>query len=407
MLSTSPGTGKRMLLASATYGLGTLLVLGLILNWQLTRLAEEQQDVLGGTIAELLAESARQPLVDEDRISLQVVLDKLLSDTSRVAAAAAYDTNGGLLAESRRKGMGRQAVKRYDQGIRMEGAAIGSISVRLPADAMLARYRTPLWLALIPWLLITGGFCGWLVFNADRQGRRLRRLSLQLPGTETSAESGDELDILEQRLAPLLTPSVRNGDGQGHPSALLAIACPGFPRLRAQLNAHHFENIVALLDRYVDSATTLYDGHRQSGDDSTLFLAFSSPEDTDDEAVLMAMSCAAALARLCRDWADTAAVPIDLRFAVTSCDSHSGSSPWLADMTLEENRLRLQDLLRLAGPWDLLTDCVTADPSCPPWEAEPLPSAEGVYRVPTLAEPQKALLDKQVAFLRQQLADPE
>ncbi len=405
MLSTLSGTGKRMLFASAAYGLGTLLVLGLILNWQLTRLAEEQQDVLGGAIAELLAESARQPLIDEDRISLQVVLDKLLSDTSRVAAAAAYDASGELLAERRRKGITGQSVKRYDHDIRMEGATIGSISIKLPVGPLLARYRTPLWLLLIPWLLATGGFCCWLVSNAQRQGRRLRRLSLQLPGTETGGQSGDELDVLEQRLAPLLTPSANNDDGQGRPSALLAIACPGLPRLRAQLNAHHFENIVAALDRYVDSAATLYDGQRQPGDDSTLFLAFPS-EGNSDEALLKALSCAAALARLCRDWADTAAVPLDLRFAVTPCESPGGSS-WLADMNLEESRNRLRDLLRLAGPWDLLTDCIADDASSPPWETEPLFSAEDVHRVPALAEPQKALLDKQVAFLRQQLTDPE
>ncbi len=388
------GFGLKFASAFAVFALATGLALILILHGQLIELARQQQRTLGEALSEQLAETARQPLVNGDIISLQVLLDDLVSGTPQVVGAYAYGPDGRLLAQGGAPHSESEPAI-FRQPVTFEASPAGRVRIELQNGTMLASYRQPLW-----WLAGLGGsaalvFGLWLASAGSGLSRRLRALGQRLPAAEGES-AGDDLHILDQRLESLLgernhAPAVEQGP-------LAAIACLNLPRLRNQLNADHFQGLLNSLDEIIDSAALLYDAERLQGRENCAFVRLPA-EGAEGE--LQALNFCTVVSRLCRQWH----TPIELAFAVAGTTAGSPTTRWHLDMEKDRHCTELLDRLKEGAPWDLLISNRQASDArlSATCETEPLYAGAGISRIVGFTATQDAFLRKQVHFLAEKM----
>lgn len=392
---------RRIQLALLIYTLATAVLLATALTLQLRRLADDQIMALGESLAEQLAEATRQPMLNGDVISIQAVLDQLVSQTPQVGRIAAYDSDNRLLSQSQRPGLGSsEPLSSHVRPVTVDKAITGFIRVELLSVRIASLYRQPLWLALATWLLATALFAWWLLRQGRDIGDRLGRINELLPGDATG--NSDELGTLEQKLRPLLNAGKSDDPTTEGAAAttqlLLGITVAELDRLQNQLNASHFDRIMSGLDQCVSHCAHLFDGDRLHAQHGPLLLAFSG--DQRAECWLKALSCARAIDRLGPERGHHDGVTLTLRCALVTNRHDPQLSPWRRDRLLRQDVIRLLDITHLAGAGDIVIDTNAfgvGDLDFCHLE----PNTDGrAYQLLDFADEQEALFEERLAFLR-------
>jgi len=93
---------------------------------------------------------------------------------------------------------------------------------------------------------------------------------------------------------------------------------------------------------------------RLSAQSNAIFVQFSTLAN-EEEHLLHAVSCGAALMTLCRELEQDEGLPLELRLAIAPF-SPPEDSRWGTDLCLEDTIEHLVELLQVANPWEMLID---------------------------------------------------
>src|SRR5690606_33596844 len=355
MSSTARTLGRKTLAALLIYVLASGVGLAAVLKFQLWRLAVDEQTAMGDALAGQLVESVRQPLLDANLISIQVILDSLVTDTPQVGRASVYNAANQLLAQSQAPLRSGESLSDHSAPITVDNTLSGQVRIELRTEPLTVRYNTVLWWALGAWGVATLALAGWLLFTTFGFSRRLARINASLlSAPDPDSHRYDELSLLERRLEPLLDGGSGGETPEHDRHCILAFNLANLPRLRAQLNTDHFNSILTTIDQRVEQAKNLFRGVRLQAQHNAIFVQFP-PLATEGEHLLHPVSRAAAVMTLCRELEQDEGLPLELRLAIAPFTPPEGSR-WGSDLSLEDCVEHLVELLQVANPWEMLID---------------------------------------------------
>lgn len=389
--------GARIAVALAIYAVLSGLVLAILLGTRLSALATKQQDALGHALGVQVAESLKQPVIDGNVISIQVILDNLLNDTDAVVRATVYSASNRILAQSQRSVPANHRLAAYTSPINVDNTMMGQVRVELNKQLILSLYRTPIWIALGAWLLITALFAIWLIRTTGHYSRRIRTINASFPADSGTDHNQSELDTLEKTLEPFIQKTPDEDFDREYRYSMLAISIPNLPKWRAQLNADAFGSMLKKIDDLIDSNLTLFKGARLQSRNTAMLVQFD--DDSDEHPITRAINCANALLKLCEKIATAEHLPFEVRISAAHREPSVYGSPWRNDLEREECINRLIDMLPLAGSWELVIDKTNLSESqlegCTVEEF----SAASVWQFRSYSDESQEMFSKQLAFL--------
>ncbi|UTW46548.1 hypothetical protein KFE80_06650 [bacterium SCSIO 12696] len=372
-------------------------------QWQTRLLAEAESDRLGKALAAQSAEIIRPYILHNDLVSLQVHVDHLVRQTE---ASAATILNGQQrqLAHSGTSS-DRATLKTYRQAVMIEGRTAATASVGLSIDTLLERYRKPLDWVLAVW----AGFSLLLVTGALLTGRRLSKqlaaVTERLPGDPGAEQKGNELELLEQRLEPLLTASNEQQEPEEESAlqmATMALHCKNLKKLEVQLSKDKFQNLLNKLDDDLDHLATLYEGQRRAGRDQTLFIEFGGDTETGDHPA-RALFCAQILLQLAEHYARAQGVAMELSAAVKLSPATAGTA-LLNDFEREKRELEVARLAQQSHAKQILVDSATSlhHSLSDAINSDELSESADLHQIIGFTKEYQGLLDKQLRYLVEQ-----
>lgn len=379
----------------------TLAVLAGALYFQLTHLATNQRDAMGQSLGTQLAESLKQPILDNNSISMQVILDNLLKDTPNVMRATIYTTSNRILAQSQRSLGGQVPLAVYTRPITVDNRLLGQVRVELDNRHYSRTFYMPMWSALAIWLVATILLGLWLLKGTREYSERLRRLIRSFPLDDDTKKLA-ELDQLESALEPFTQSATADIADDDYSYSMLALNIPNLRKWQVQLNATAFNQMLAKLDSIIDTHLSLFHGVRQGSRSSALLLRFDNREGTE-HALERAIHCANGLLRLCDQIAFSAHIPFELRIAAAYRSPAHPGSDWCNEIERESCVDRLTEILPIASPWELIIDKGSLDiedlAGC---QLEDL-SAARLWQFRQYDEGQAEVFEKQLAILSSSL----
>jgi uncharacterized membrane protein affecting hemolysin expression len=333
----------------------------LILSWTwfyLDKLGQQQSDSWGQHLALQLAGQARQPMLYNDDISLQVLVNNLVDTNAQLSYASIYDVDGNLQVQSSNDQHQKNTSSSiYTHQILVEQSIAGYVQVtidsRVAKDTLLLLF----WSALIIWVLLSTLLCLGLGIIGRNLSRRLTNIAAGLP-THLEPENEDEIDRLEASIKPLLVmPQIGRQDNQDSSSLTLSICCENIQRLQAQLTEQNYHSLLSNFDVVSNSAAKLFDAVRLSGSQHCVHLRFSCDGDQDN-ALIRAVSCFSAISELVKESTPESGAGLILCAAVRKTETQTMPSQVLQD---QQREITLQELVHttaLADPWQLLIQAV-------------------------------------------------
>ncbi|PCJ34795.1 MAG: hypothetical protein COA75_12595 [Cellvibrionales bacterium] len=418
------GIQKKLTLFAVFLSLLSFLLITPLLYVQTVSLAKSQVQLFGQTMNRQLLGQVRQPLLNEDAVSLQVVLDNLVMHTAMVKSAAVFKSDASLFAESLEHSPTLNITRHeiFKQSLSLPNAASWQVQLSLdPSDINRQIMR-------IFWSIISVGLalCALLLYWARRTGKdiatRLQSLSACLPGDEDNAED-DEISLLEKRIEPLLLKpaTIVNEHALSEPtleSCYLAIRCINLPQLQAHLSHDNLHRVLKRFDDIIATTGELFKGERLSGANNCVYLRFVATAG-DSNFLLRAISSHLALVELQREQASDEGAGLILSSALaintakTSIDANSHCQ-FMQDTATETALQQLTATSRLADPWQLLTNEMVKTK---------IPAEAGIYfealagastnstqgseacLFTDLGSEQQSLFERQLAYLRNQLSE--
>ena len=346
---------SRVLLAALLY----LIVTGILLSGSLTtllnRLAETQTDDLGRALSYQLTETLKQPLINNDIISIQVVLDNLVDDTPTIARATVYSTANRILAQSQSVSPRDGNTTPFVSPISVDNNMLAQLRLELDEEVLFSKYQQPMWFAIGTWLLLSVALCYYLITLSRNYTARISTL-YQAFG-DTGEDNQSELAGLETALSPFISNNSGAADfasGSSKGFAMLAVSIPNLPKWQAQLNAEHFTGMLAKLDALIEDHISLFKGSRIHARSSTMLLQFE--DNGDNHPLYRALNCGNALLQLANNLISNQNIPFDMRITAAYRHPQISGSVWYTDLVREEAIDRLLDILPLAGGWELIID---------------------------------------------------
>ncbi|MDM3871345.1 hypothetical protein QSV34_08255 [Porticoccus sp. W117] len=376
--------------------LAGLLIL-LLGQWQTRLLAEAESDRLGKALAAQSAEIIRPYILHNDLVSLQVHVDHLVRQTE-ASTATIFNGQQRQLAHSG----DTTTLKTYRQAVVIEGRTAATASVGLSIDTLLERYRKPLDWVLAVW----AGFSLLLVAGALLTGRRLSKqlaaVTERLPGDPGAEQKGNELELLEQRLEPLLTASNEQQEPEEESAlqmATMALHCKNLKKLEVQLSKEKFQNLLNKLDDDLDHLATLYEGQRRAGRDQTLFIEFGGDTETGDHPA-RALFCAQILLQLAEHYARAQGVAMELSAAVKLSPATAGAA-LLNDFEREKRELEVARLAQQSHAKQILVDSATSlhHSLSDAINSDELSESADLHQITGFTKEYQGLLDKQLRYL--------
>lgn len=382
-----------------TGGLATL-----VLSLQLNSITTQQQTHLGQVLASQLAKAVNNPMMHQDKLSLQVEVDEI-SNNEGVLYGAVYDATNHLLVESQHTNniVGEKTL--YTNPITIENAIAGYVSVQLDPHFFASQVKTLRLTFILLWIAVTATLI-FLSFKLGKQlSGRLGHIIQQLPG---ESENMDELSSLEQRVKPLLATRKKLDepqpiDQQIKHSALLAMICKNLPRLESLVNKEHFELVMAQLDFLIDDAAALYGAKRLSADRCSIHLEFTG-QDAQSDHPLRALYCATAIQTLSKQLLDKQGVQLELASAISQGVHQLSASQVLNERNHQEQVKALHNLLEKAVHGEILLDKDTSEHTAlEDINLSPLANDSPLFRVEKLHENGEKLVTQQLALLTRNL----
>lgn len=195
----------QVLAVAAVTVLVTVLVMLLIVT--LTSREKQRTDDFGSAAARALAELAVQPLMQQDRMHLGVIANRL-AELPEIRGVASYSADNQLLTTT-----GDLQGPHHTEPVIVDDSIVGYVRVALHPGAFTSGHPARSLSLLLAALLIPFAVAvGWSVARAGRQGRLTfpllktpRRHALQEP--PAAPDSPDPADIAENEMSP---PDIRH-----------------------------------------------------------------------------------------------------------------------------------------------------------------------------------------------------
>ncbi len=336
------------------FGLLTLPIIWFYLD----KLGQQHSDKLGHILVEQLADQARKPILYKDKISLQVLVNRIVSNNDDVIQAAIFDVDNALLVQSSHaqnnnqdRGDAQSSVYRYP--IKLESSSAGLVQLSIDSAGIKSNLQALFWPVALMWLLLSALLCFGLKLIGGNLARRLTRIIGGLPSRQ-DPENANEIDHLEASIKPLLVkPEISDDRDQDSGSLTLTICCENIQRLKAQLSQQNYQGLLKSFDAASDCAIKLFEGTRSPGSQHCIHLNFSC-DDGQHNALLRAISCYLGISDVLRSNAPKFGSGLTLRAAIALTETSSAHSQFERDQQRENELQQLVKTTALAGPWQLL-----------------------------------------------------
>jgi len=426
------GLQKKLTLSAALLSLLYCLLILPLLYFQLNSLATSQAQLFGQTMSRQLLGQVRQPLLNQDAVSLQVVLDNLVVHTAMVKQAAVFKPDNSLFAESVEASPASNSASSevFKQALKLANGANWQVQLTLDPSTLQQQVMTIFWLVSGLGCLLCALMLYWTHRLGNDIGTRLQNLTACLPGDEADTEANtedDEVSRLEKRIAPLLLkpativcePDTRE---PAQESCCLAIRCINLPQLQAHLSHDNLHRVLKRFDDIIAATGELFKGERLSGANNCVYLRFVASAN-DSNFLLRAISSHLSLVELQREQANDEGAGLILSSALAidplidplhKGDDANGSCQFMQDTAAEATFGQLSATSLLADPWQLLTnDTVkTKIPAEAGIYFEALAGASTnasstseAFLFTDLGSEQQALFERQLAYLRNRLSE--
>lgn len=391
--------------------MGFCLIVGLLLlpaMWfYLDRLGHQQSERLGHILVTQLAEQAWQPLLHQDTISLQVVVNNMVRNTDYVLRAAIFDVENQLQAQSSSGQQRADTHSIYRRPIALDNSAAGHAELTLDIAHLEQGVSTLFWSLLVTWLLLSALLGIALSMVGGNISRRLSNIITGLP-TRSAPTFDDEITQLEANIKPLLVKSQTRdaNDDEDRTSLTLTICCENVQRLQAQLTQENFRHLLRDFEAVADCTVKLFAATRLPGSQNCIHLRFYCEGDTDN-ALLRAVSCYVAIADTVRASVPRKGTGLTLCAALRATGDHPEDSQFLQD---QQHELTLQKLVKtttFADPWQLLIQASLLEDTDEEniINYELLPNAEDQVLYTSLGVDYQTTLAGQLHYIRSQLPE--
>ncbi len=424
------GLQKKLMLSIALLSTLYCLIMLPLLYFQLNSQTQLQTKLFGEALNHQLLDQVRQPLLHQDAVSLQVVLDNLVMHTAMVTQAAVFKPDHRLLAESVEPLSASKSAHRevFKQDLALSNGQTWQVQLALDPGDMQQRAMTIFWsVSCVGFLL-----CALMFYWAKHLGHdisvRLQGLTNCLPSNEADTQANtevDEISQLEKRIEPLLLKPASRDSGplQVEPvleSCCLAVRGINLPQLQAHLSHDNLRRVLKRFDDIIATTNELFKGERLNGANNCIYLRFVATVG-DSHFLLRAISCHLALVELQREQANEEGAGLILSSALTiepslQEDTANGSCRFMQDTAAEATLAQLSATSLLADPWQLLTHetVKTKIPAEAGIYFEALAGAgdhnsqtSETFLFADLGSDQQALFERQLAYLRNRLSENE
>jgi hypothetical protein len=417
MGSTNNAFSKKLPRFTLIFSLITGLIIALILGLQLNTITTAQQNHLAKALSSQLAKVVRDPMIQQDALSLQVEVDEMLS-IEGVQYAAVQDANHQLLvqAESQQTKTSEHKASPHISPITIENTVAGYAVIKLDKTFFNAPFQHLQMTFIFLWVVITSVLLFLSIYQGKNISNRLQQLLQQLPGNNPAGI--DELGCLERRLEPLLAnrePALSDSEHQH--CTLLAVTCKNLLKLETQVNQEHFESVMSQLDCLIDATADLYGAQRLSATQNTanqshvsennIYLKFSGESDQNDHP-RRALYCAIIIRELSKQLLNKQGVKLELAVAITQFEQQLTLSQLLNERVLHEQINRLLSFLATANNGDILMDNDTQEHhSLQGVKLSPIADTPSnnhhLYRADKVNDGDDALITQQLTMLSQKL----
>ena len=381
----------------------------------LDRLGQQQSDDWGQHLALQLADQARQPMLYDDDISLQVLVHNLANDNTQLLHASIFDVDGKLQAQSGNiPYQQNDQTSLYTQQIIVERSSVGYVQLTVDSRAVKGKLLLLFWSALFTWLLLSVLLCLGLGLIGRNVSQRLTNITTGLP-THSDSEADDEIERLEASIKPLLVmPQIGQRNDQDDASLTLSICCENIQRLQAQLTQKNYHSLIRNFDTVSNCAVKLFDAARLPGSQHCIHLRFGCDGDQDN-ALIRAVSCFTVINELVRASTPRSGAGLTLCAAIRKTGTQTIPSQFLQDQQRERTLQELIDTTALADPGQLLVQTSLVAElrgrETPTTKSalnhDALPNAEDQVLFTSLRADYQAVLAGQLSYLRSQLPDLE
>jgi hypothetical protein len=376
-------------------------------SWHSDQLANEESERLGQALSAQLVEAIRQPILNDDLVSLQASVEYSAKNPD-VYRASILDSSNEILAERDiGKGLERLELSHHRAPVTIEGNIAAYAEVDINVSAIKQRNSKPLWWISTIWLLFTILATTLAFLQGRNLSDRISALSNRLPDDEELiTNGGDELAYLEHQLDPLLsqsrepeTSSNQSNSNSNTETAVVSLHCKTLERLQAQLTQENMRRIYAQLNRNLEKVSTLYNGERLNSCNQTLFIEFRG-ESANDDHPLRALFCATIMLQLVHCQADLLGVSIELSASVT-LSRIPEATPLELEFALEQRKSKGMQLAQLGSEGELLTDQETYQHSSvlEKVHAKELIGKPDIFAINNFSKVYRSLLEKQFRYL--------
>jgi uncharacterized membrane protein affecting hemolysin expression len=390
------------------------------LSW----LGQNQSDQLGQLLVTQVADKSRRPLLSGDIISLQVIVNDVVSNNPLAVRAAVYDGMDNLQAQSGDDSIYKDyAVRPYRQPIILENSIAGHVQLSIDSRKVSQGFNRLFWVLFFAWLILSCALCTGIDLVGKRLSRRLLHIISGLPAYSSSGEvtpadslptdsaptERDEISRLESSIKPLLVkPQITVKNDQDKSSFTLTMGVENIESLQAQLTRKNLSAVLIRFDLILDITATLFDAKRLPGSQNHVHFSFDCEGDKNN-ALIRALCFNISVNKLLILNEPTGA-GISLGSVLGSGPSEtlaeSEKCQFSQDRHHELTLLKLAKTTLLAGPGQLLIEASLLEgESNLPFDYQVLENAPDLVLFLSLNEEYQISLSAQLSYLNSQLLE--
>lgn len=323
----------------------------------LDKLGQQHSDKFGHILVEQLADQARQPILYEDKISLQVLVNRVVNNSDDVIKATIFDVDNALQVQSNNTHNNNHlddtqgSVYRYP--IKLEGSSAGFAQLSIDSPGIKSNLQALLWPVALIWIVFSALLCFGLKLIGGSLALRLTGITSRLPNCQ-HPDNANEINRLEASIKPLLVKQEISDDHSHDSGSLtLTIYCENIERLKLQLSQYNYQRLLRSIDAALDCAIKLFDGTRLPGSQGCIHLNFSC-DGRSHNTLLRAISCYLGISDLLQSNAPRLGSGLTLRGAIALTGAPSAQSQFEQDQQREVDLQQLVKTTQLADSWQLL-----------------------------------------------------
>lgn len=348
-LSTAHRHALRALLVWVAFGACSAMTLNYFAHQNSQTLVQQRGNAALDANSKLL----QTPLFNRDLISIQSILIDL-AESQDIISAALHDPNGIPLSTIEASNLDPDhRASLFQRTITLADSEAGVLTVGVDRTGIERRQYQSAWVWASLWLLFTAATTLYEYRRGSHLQQRITLLSSKLPGA-AHCFGGDELDLLEERLQPLLTGlhDRDNDTVHGHYASLVTLTLHNDSELSRQLSRENREKIFERLDYCVLRTLELYGGSRTEGNSQQLRCYFHASQFSKQHLMICLMA-SWSLRELLSRLSQQSGVELAISFAIHSRFIRAGGK------TLQDQQLgRIKEQAQLSSRYLASDDIV-------------------------------------------------